>query len=59
MRLFFFLALAFFVISLICAGIPTSIAGLGWNFWAVAALLCWLLDGAPTFTIGGPRQPQP
>jgi hypothetical protein len=58
MRIFFFLAVAFFVVMLIAVGVPTTIAGLAWPFWLGAALLCWLLDGAPNFTIARRNPPQ-
>lgn len=44
MRLFLFLAIACFIISLVCLGVPTTFIGLSGLFWAVAALLSCLLD---------------
>jgi hypothetical protein len=55
MRIFFLVALVCFVISLICSGVGITIFTLSWAFWAVAGLLAWLLDGAPTLTFNNRR----
>ena len=52
MRIFFLIAVVCFILSLICSGVPTTILGLSWAFWAVAGLLAWLLDGAASFNFG-------
>lgn len=44
MRLLLLISVALFIIALICALIPTAIAGAGVLVWTVAGLLAWALD---------------